>query len=88
MRLRLKKRITVRNAASRRQWTLRSPVLKFSSNILIRTFDDDHSVGSVKSGKTLLAQLFFQNATVKVTDPIGEASGSGDYPLCDSPWTF
>jgi hypothetical protein len=54
---------------------------KFSSNILSRVFDDDRSVGSAKSGKPLLAQLFFQNATVKVAAPIGESSVSGDYPL-------
>ena len=61
---------------------------KFSSNILNRVFDDDHSVGSSKSGKPLLAQLFFQNAAVKVENPIGEASGSGDYPLLDAVWAF
>ncbi len=53
-----------------------------------RAFDDDRSVGSAKSGKSLLAQLFFQNAAVKVAVLIGETSGSGDYPLCDTPWTF
>ena len=56
---------------------------KFSSNIVSRVFDDDRSVGSVKSGKTLLVQLFFQNTAVKVAVPIGEASLSGDYPLSD-----
>ena len=56
---------------------------KFSSNILSRVFDDDRSVGSAKSGKPLLAQLFFQNAAAKVAAPIGEDSGSGDYPLVD-----
>ena len=61
---------------------------KLSSNILSRVFDNDRSVGSAKSGKPLLAQLFFQNAAAKVAAPIGEASGSGDYPLCDAPWTF
>ena len=47
---------------------------KLRSNILTRSFDDDRSVGSAKSGNPLLAQLFFQNATVKVADPIGEDS--------------
>ena len=61
---------------------------KFSSNILSRAFDDDHSVGSAKSGMPLLAQLFFQNTTVKVEDLIGEASDSGDYPLLDTVWAF
>jgi hypothetical protein len=60
---------------------------KLSSNILSRSFDDDRSVGSAKSGKPLLAQLFFQNATTKVAAPIGEASGSGDFPLLVGPWT-
>ena len=60
---------------------------KFSSNILRRAFDDDRLVGSAKSDKVLLSQLrvFFQNAVVKVAAPIGEVSGSGDYPLCDRP---
>ncbi len=61
---------------------------KFSSNILSRAFDDDRSVGSAKSGKPLLAQLFFQNAAAKVAAPIGQASGSGDFPLFDGPWTY
>ena len=56
---------------------------KFRSNILSRVFDDDLSVGSAKSGKPLVAQLFFQNTAVKVAVPIGEASLSGDYPLSD-----
>ena len=62
----------------------KQPGAKFSSNVLSRAFDDDRSVGSAKSGKPLLAQLFFQNATVKVAVPIGEASLSGNYPLCDT----
>ncbi len=37
------------------------PGTKFSSNILNMVFDDDHSVGSAKSGKPLLTQLSFQN---------------------------
>ena len=61
---------------------------KFSSNILSRVFDDDRSVGSDKSGKPLLAQLFFQNASAKVAAPIGEASLVGNYPFCDKVWTF
>jgi hypothetical protein len=61
---------------------------KFRSNILSRVFDDDRSVGSAKSVKPLLAQLFFQNAVVKVVTLIGEASGSGDYPLLDTVWAF
>ena len=61
---------------------------KFSSNILSRAFDDDRSVGSAKSGKPLLAQLFFQNAAAKVAAPIGEASLAGNYPFCDKAWTF
>ena len=63
---------------------------KLRSNILTRSFDDDRSVGSAKSksGKPLLAQLFFQNATVKVAAPIGEDSDSDDFPLLDGPWTY
>jgi hypothetical protein len=64
---------------------------KFISNILSRDFDDDRSVGSAKSVKPLLAQLFFQNVTVKVADsikPIGEASLTGNYPFCNKTWTF
>ena len=61
---------------------------KFSSNILSRVFDEGHSVGSTKSGKPLRTQLLFQNAVVKVVDPIGEASLSGEYPLCDLSWSF
>ncbi len=61
---------------------------KLRSNILSRSFDDDRSVGSAKSGKPLLAQLFFQNATVKVADPIGEDSLPGNYPFCDKSWTL
>jgi hypothetical protein len=66
----------------------KQPGAKFSSNILSRTFDDDRSVGSAKSGKPLLAQLFFQNVTVKVAAPIGEDSLAGNYPFCDKAWTF
>ena len=36
----------------------KQPCAKFSSNILNRSFDDDHSVASAKSGKPLLDQLF------------------------------
>ena len=61
---------------------------KFRSNILSRTFDDDYSVGSAKSAKPLLSQLFFQHTSDKVAAPIGEASGSGDYPLIDAIWSF
>ena len=61
---------------------------KFSSNILSRVFDDDRSVGSAKSGKPLLAQLFFQNVTAKVAAPTGESSRYGDYPLTDDSWSF
>ena len=61
---------------------------KFSSNILSRTFDDDLSVGSGKSGNPLLAQLFFQNVATRVAAPIGEASLSGNYPLTDKVWNF
>jgi hypothetical protein len=61
---------------------------KFSSNILSRTFDDDRSVGSSKSGKPPRAQLFFQNDTAKVAAPIGQVSGSDDFPLLDGPWTY
>ena len=61
---------------------------KFSSNILSRVFDDDRTVGSAKSGKPLLAQLFFQSAAVKVVVPIGETSLAGNYPFCDKTWTF
>ena len=64
------------------------PGAKFSSNILSRVFDDDHSVGSGKSDKSLLAQLFFENAVAKVAAPIGEVSLSGNYPLCDKSWSF
>ena len=64
------------------------PGAKFSSNILSRAFDDDRSVGSAKSGKPLLAELFFQNAGAKVATPIGEASLAGNYPFCDKAWTF
>ena len=46
---------------------------KFRSNILSRVFDDNRSVGSDKSGKTLLDQLFFENEGSKVK-----------YPLCDN----
>ena len=60
---------------------------KFISNILSRVFDNDRSVGSAKSGTPLLAQLFFQNATVKVAVPIGEVSDTGDFPLLVGPWT-
>ena len=60
----------------------------FSSNILSRSFDDDRSVGSAKSGKPLLAQLFFQNTEVKVAEPIGEVSLSTNYPLTDKSWSF
>ena len=66
----------------------KKPGAKFNSNILSRVFDDDRSVGSVKSGKPLLAQLFFQNAAAKVAAPIGEASLAGNYPFCDKAWTF
>ena len=66
----------------------KQPGAKFSSNILSRTFDDDHSVGSGMSGNPLLAQLFFQNVATRVTAPIGEASLSGNYPLTDKVWNF
>ena len=66
----------------------KQPGAKLSSNILSRVFDNDRSVGSAKSGKPLLAQLFFQNASAKVAGPMGEASGSGDFPLFDGPWTL
>ena len=61
---------------------------KLSSNILSRVFDNDRSVGSAKSGKPLLAQLFFQNAAAKVAAPIGEASRYSDYPLADDSWSY
>ena len=66
----------------------KKPGSKFNSNILSRVFHDDLSVGSVKSVRPLLAQLFFQNAAAKVMSPIGEASVSDDYPLTDLVWTF
>ena len=66
----------------------KQPGAKFRSNILIRTFDDNRSVGSGKSGKPLLATLSFQNTTTKVVDPIGEVSLSDDYPLTDKAWSF
>ncbi len=64
----------------------KQPCAKFRSNILSRAFDDDRSVGSAKSGKPLLAQLFFQNAAAKVAAPIGEASlaGNVDYNMYSS----
>jgi hypothetical protein len=79
-----------RREACREQKAMDSnqPGAKFSSNILSRVFDDDRSVGSAKSGKPLLAQLFFQNVAAKVAAPIGQASGSGDFPLLDGPWTY
>ena len=61
---------------------------KLNSNILSRVFDNDRSLGSAKSDKPLLAQLFFQNAAANVAAPIGEVSGSDDYPLLDGSWTF
>ena len=89
MSLQLNKSISVRNTVSRRQWTLsKQSGAKFSSNILSRAFDDDRSVGSAKSGKPLIVQLFFQNAAAKVAAPIGEASLTGNYPFCDKAWTF
>ena len=45
-------------------------------------------MGSGKSDRPLLAQLFFENATVKVVVPIGDSTISGDYPLCDKYWDF
>ncbi len=72
----------------RKSMDSKQPVAKFSSNILNRAFDDDRSVGSVKSGKSLLAQLFFQNDAVKVAAPIGEDSLAGNFPFCDKTWTF
>ena len=45
-------------------------------------------MGSGKSRHPLLARLFFQNATTKVTSPIGETTLSGNYPLCDKSWGF
>ena len=66
----------------------KQPCAKFSSNILSRAFDDDRSVGSGKSGKPLLSQLFFQNAVAKVAAPIREASLAGNYAFCDKAWTF
>ena len=61
---------------------------KLSSNILSRVFDNDRSVGSAKSGKPLLAQLFFQNAAAKVATVSGESSCSGDFPLTDVSWSY
>ena len=66
----------------------KQPGAKFSTNTLSRVFDDDLSVGSVKSGKPLTAQLFFQNAATKVAAPIGEASRYCDYPLSDDSWSY
>ncbi len=61
---------------------------RIPSQALTRVFDDDRSVASGKSRQPLLSDLFFQNASVKVTAPIGEASLSDNYPLCDKPWSF
>ena len=65
----------------------KQPGAKFSSNILSRAFDDNRSVGSGKSRHPLLVALFFQNAVGKVVASIGESSLSGNYPLCDKPWS-
>ncbi len=66
----------------------KQPGAKFSCNILSRVLDDDSSVGSDKSRQPVPAQLFFQSSAVKVETPIGEASLSDNYPLCDMPWSF
>ena len=66
----------------------KQPGAKFSSNILRRALDDNRSAGSGKSRQALPADLFFQNAAAKVAAPIGEASLSGRFPLCDKPWSF
>jgi hypothetical protein len=52
---------------------------------LSRTFDDNRSVGSGKSGdrQPLLARLFFENDGAKVAAPIGDPILSGEYPWCD-----
>ena len=66
----------------------KQPGAKFNSNILSRAFDDNRSAGSGKSRQALPAALFFQNVATKVAAPIGEASLSGSFPLCDKPWSF
>ena len=62
------------------------PGAKFNANTLSRAFDDNRSVGSAKSQKTLPAALFFQNAVAKIAAPIGPACQVGTFPLLDENW--
>ena len=64
---------------------------KFNDNLLTKTFGDNLSTGSVKSGgddHQLPAAFFFQDVQVRVTTPIGEPTLAGEYPQMDKNWSF
>ena len=64
---------------------------KFNDNLLTKTFGDNLSTGSVKSGggdRQLPAALFFQHAQARVAAPIGEPTLAGEYPQMDKNWGF
>ena len=61
-------------------------VPKFNPNLIPRTYDDNLSNGSAKSGAgdhQLPAAFFFAHASARVAAPIGEPILSGEYPQMD-----
>ena len=67
-------------------------VSKFNANLLAKTYGDNLSTGSVRSGggdRPLPAALFFQHAPqARVAAPIGEPTLAGEYPQMDKNWSF
>ena len=64
---------------------------KFNVNLLTKTYGDNLSTGSVKSGggdHPLPATLFFQYDQARVVAPIGEPTLAGEYPQMDKNWSF
>ncbi len=66
---------------------------KFNANLIVKTYGDKLSTGSVKSGggdrqQQLPAALFFTHSAVRVVEPIGEPILSGEYPQMDKNWAF
>ena len=64
---------------------------KFNTNLLVKTYGDNISTGSFKSGggdRPLPVVFFFQHASARVAAPIGEPILSGEYPQMDKNWAF
>ena len=60
---------------------------RFSAQAFTKAIDDDkRSVASGQSAKVLSPALFFDSATAKSADEIGESAGTGDYPGFDKSW--